>query len=91
MSTEKAARDPLAIAIAIVGFVTQIGVGIYWGGLLEGRVASLEMRMDKTEQTAAYAAQRDGEHDVKIAVSVQQQADIISRLQRIESKLEQPR
>lgn len=81
-------RDPLAIAIALLGFITQVGAWVYWGGKLEGRVAALEQRQEKTEQVTASAVVRDGEHDVKIAVTVQQQADIIARLTRIETKVE---
>lgn len=81
-------RDPLAIVIALVSLFTQVGAWVYWGGKLEGRVTSLEQRQDKTETTSAAAVIRAGEHDVKIAVTVQQQADIIARLTRIETKVE---
>lgn len=74
--------------MSLVGLIAQFGMWFYWGGRLEGRVASLEVRQDKTEQVTQTAVIRDGEHDVKIAVTISQQAEIIARLQRIETKVE---
>lgn len=84
-------RDPLAIAIGVASIVAQLGMWFYWGGKIEARMSSLEDRTTKVETISAAAVMRDGEHDVKIAVTVQQQADIIARLQRIETKVEAQR
>lgn len=88
MSDRSAQRDWLAIAIGLLGFATQIGAWFYWGGKLETRVAAIERRQERHETIQSSASAKDGEQDVKIAVSVSQQSDIIVRLQRIEDKLE---
>lgn len=88
MAAGDSKRDPLAIVIAAVSLVTQVGLWFMWGGNMEARMSAVEERTGKVETVQASSVLRDGEHDVKIAVSVQQQADIIARLTRIETKVE---
>jgi len=81
-------RDPLAIVIAVVGLIVQLGVGFYWSGRLENRVTTVEQRLSRAETELPARAAHDGEQDVKIAVSVAQYTEVIGRLDRIEQKMD---
>lgn len=84
-------RDPLAIAVAVLSILVQLGMWFYWGGKIETRVSALEEngRADKVYRDAAL--QKDATHDSQLAVVTTQYAEVIRRLGNIESKLEERR
>lgn len=91
MAIDSSKRDPLAIAIAVVGLVAQLGIGIYWGGKLESRVTAVERTIEKTETRQSSIEKQDGVQDAQIAVNVAQYTEVLRRLGNIETKLDQRR
>lgn len=77
-------RENLAIAIAMVTLVVQLGAWFWWGGKMEQRMTNIEQRVD--DQAARLEAERDkrGKSDTEVAVIVTQYTEIIKRLDRIE-------
>jgi hypothetical protein len=84
-------RDPLAIAIAVVGVFIQLGVAVYWGGKLESRVSAVERSIEKSEVRQQSIEKQDGAQDAQIAVNIAQYTEVLRRLGSIETKLDEKR
>lgn len=76
-------RDPLAITIAAVGLVAQVGMWIWWGGRIEQRVVALE-----GSQTRVDAAQeKNAAQDVQIAVITTQYGQILTAIGDLKAEI----
>jgi N-methylhydantoinase B/oxoprolinase/acetone carboxylase alpha subunit len=81
-------RDPLAIAIALVGLAVQVGLGLYWGGKLEARVAAAEQGVQRVETRQTETDKTVAAQSSSIAVTTAQYTEVIRRLDSIDRKLE---
>lgn len=84
-------RDPLAIAVAALGLVTQVGAWIWWGGRLDQRVSVLESnaveeRRQQREESKEKVSM-DGIQNVQIAGMQSDIRSIKDSVERIDRKI----
>lgn len=88
-------RDPLAIVVAVLGLITQIGTWIWWGGRIDERVEAHETRIAAVEQRAQQREDAksiiDGVQTTQIAVITTQLESIKSSVDRIDRKIPERR
>ena len=84
-------RDPLAIAVAALGLITQIGAWVWWGSKLDQRVQvlennAIEERRSQREESRENAA-IDGIQNVQIAGMQSDIRSIKESVERIDRKI----
>lgn len=87
MSESRNSRDPLAIVIALVTLVVQIGAWFYWGGKIETRLTTVESRVIGNEARIAETSNKNAAQDVSVAVITTQLATIQSTVDRIDRNI----
>jgi hypothetical protein len=84
-------RDPLAIAVAALSILTQVGMWIWWGGRMDQRVESHDQRLAAVEQRSQQRedakAVVDGAQTTAIEVIKSQLSDIKLSVDRIDRKI----
>jgi hypothetical protein len=80
--------DWLAVGVAVLSIITTLGAWVWWGGRLSQRVDTLEMMQQRQEVQLSELNRDNARRDTAIAVTGQQYADIIRRLDGIERKLD---
>lgn len=88
-------RDPLAIIVATLGLVTQVGTWIWWGGRIDQKVEAHDLRIAAVEQRAQQQADAksivDGVQTTQIAVITSQLEGIKQSVERIDRKIPERR
>jgi hypothetical protein len=79
----------LAIAVAVVSIIVQVGTLTWYGGRLSQRVDTLEAIQLEQRQRDASLAEDNGRQNVTLGIIGQQYGDISRRLGSIEQKLDQ--
>lgn len=77
-------KDPLAIAVAVVSLVVQLGAVLYWGGKLTQRVDDIEAHVTLLSQYTSRNTEKTSAHDVSIAVINSQLTEIKDTVNRID-------
>lgn len=80
--------DWLAVAVATLSIITQVGAWMWWGGRLSQRVDTLEDNQKHQEERLNEFGRDNAKQDTALGVTGQQYADIIRRLDGIERKLD---
>jgi len=78
----------LAIAVAILSIIVQVGTLTWYGGRLSQRVDTLEALQLEQRQRDASLAEDNGRQNVTLGIIGQQYGDISRRLGNIEQKLD---
>jgi hypothetical protein len=76
-------RDPLAIGLAALGIMSQVGIWIWWGGRIEQRVATLEgsqPRLDSVQE-------KNAAQDVQIAIITTQYGQILTAIADLKAEI----
>jgi hypothetical protein len=79
----------LAIAVAVISIIVQVGTFFWYGGRLTQRVDTLEAVLVEQRQRDVSLAEDNGRQNVTLGIIGQQYGDISRRLGSIESKLDQ--
>lgn len=80
--------DWLAVGVAALSIVTQVGAWMWWGGRLSQRVDTLEVNQQRQGDQLNEFSRDNAKQDTALGVTGQQYADIIRRLDGIERKLD---
>lgn len=80
-------RDPLALVVATLGLITQIGTWIWWGGRIDQRVMTLEQTQQRYQQREEAKMIVDGVQTTQIAVITSQLEGIKTSVDRIDRKI----
>jgi Tfp pilus assembly protein PilO len=84
-------RDPLAIFIAAVGLLAQVGVWIWWGGKMDQRVSTIEANQEKAERRADEKVSVDAVQTVQIEVLKTDLGYIKASVDKIDRKIPERR
>jgi hypothetical protein len=87
-SRERTTPNWLAICVAVLSIVVQVGTLAWYGGRISQRVDNLEAVQVEQRQRDANLAEDNGRQNVTLGIIGQQYGDISRRLSSIESKLD---
>lgn len=91
MSETKSLRvEWLAVAASALTLLVTLGGWVWWGGRLSQRVDTLEIQMQQASEERRDLHTENGKQQTDIEVIKAQYAEIISRLNRIDQKLDRP-
>lgn len=80
--------DWLAVGAAVLSIVTTLGAWAWWGGKFSQRMDTIEGTVKRVEERQSESERNDAKRDTAIAVTGQQYADIIRRLDGLDRKLD---
>jgi hypothetical protein len=81
-------RDWLAIAVAVVTLVTNIGLWVWWAAKLDAIATNHENRIEGIEQRERGSTVSNSARDVSMAVMTSQLEQIKDTVNRIENRME---
>lgn len=89
MNIDRRDVNPLAIAVAVVGLIAQIGTVVYWGGRFSARVDAVTAHAGEQDASIIWNRQMNIQHDRELGALTTKLDDIQIALAEANHKLDQ--